>query len=1461
MNKINKLKRLLAVMAIFCLMVVSSQVKTYTHIGLKGLFEVLKIDDIGVAHALLHSSWIENMYQYAEGKPHMLVVGKRNREQWKSDQKNDAVANLIRKFWFRKSENHQLLPTKFGYLANIPNAWLGNFFGKLINYVYKGCPQHIEDGLVYEFLKYDPEYQQFKQEELVGLLRKVDERVNSLKDQKFDAFKKAKKIERDEINRLEKKYNMANLKIAITQASKRCKADTSLKFKDEKKKVESRFNSAGFYKALKATKKRIFRGITQEIQDEYCKNQANIKKIKAVIVRKLKKKRDAIKKALFTPIKKALEFCKTDRKYAPRIVESVLWALFFHKLDDLISMEEKIKAINSCIDRIGKEFKREGAEKLVKFYEQQDFVGFKERIEGLCRYYCVDECKQVDEMFESYDLALNFFIKRGKGFSPVIAQGQYGYEYESGKISQKRPDCYGAAILDVFSNLWYNKQKNAFDDSLFSEKVIQNGKGFQRLREALKYLYLADSKKIRPTEYTCKYKGRSFTSIEKLKNLGKISQEEIEALDITKIPVSYITRPEIRQEFFNIVSGLVDQGVVYCSKAGGNEKNFELECDVRNIIKIFNYFYGTTCSAASRCVPSLMRGSNGGEPGLPGEASAKTGRRIEELEGKGTGISTDARTIKFELANDKNVPNNVKISVTNNRGGTRFFMIMNISSGHTYFAVPLRDELSFSVRLAKGTQEAILQKKDQDNARCLSLFTVLASKKLLKNENWDLPTLHLLYYSLMMKTPETKLKIIQDVLERRLHNYDVFKGMIYNLVESFPVNDEYLRAALNNIIVKSGIYKKDSFFQQWIEKCTVNIFLYDIVENLDDYEQVLEIYNEFIEKIEDINEKQVIAVAIKRGYKKIAELIMKRQEFEVDKNPKLFDGKMLSAVIEYGFEDIALKIANHPQMDVEERDKGLILALKAGHKDVENIVSKIIEDSLFKADSSFVGQLLLTAVTKEYQKVALDIVKNPAFDASQALGEVHDGGDEVSYYSNGFSLSNNSFSYYSGNPWFREIFELALEKGYAKVAIKIMNNPQLGAEKRDYALMLALWRGAAEQNVQGKPLKKKHKNAVLKVLKSPTFKANSPFVGQLLLMVLTQGYQKVALRIVRNPTFDVSQGKIEITQLGEIYSNADGRDFVMGKVLALALKQSESSSCERQRRVCEDIAHKIMRDPEFTGWGTALVEIMKEEEGNKEIASRISKHFMFSPEWKNVGKALILALQNGFDKVVCNIVSHNRFKANFNYVGQALLLALTKGNREIALGIVNNCKFDASKGYWKVVTDPSSKSAGYNFVGDALIFALRSSENLPLSDIRSYDLFVSEVQDKFINSHNSRVKEMLKKEYKEIATRIMENPKFKDWGYVLYMLLKEGDTKIATKIVNDLRFDIDVRWAQKIIDYAQEFVRKNSEHKQELQELINIVERKIIEYKKLEDDEFDDEDSGEDFSDESEGEDSDDEEE
>ena len=268
--------------------------------------------------------------------------------------------------------------------------------------------------------------------------------------------------------------------------------------------------------------------------------------------------------------------------------------------------------------------------------------------------------------------------KTGK-LPPMAFSGACGYEYEQGKISRLVPDDHEIIFLNIISSLWYNSETECFDNSLFSEEVLRNGQGFRRLREALKYVYLAGQKGIKSYEYTCEYNGRKFTSLAKLKSLGKISKEEVEHLDISDVPVEYITRPQVRQEFFNIVSGV--PGAIYCSQSVSQERGHELKADAKNILAIFNYFYGT---------------------------QAET---VAEL---GESISTRERKIRFEEGDD------IRMIVKNFMTNIVFNIIIDISGCHMGLLISNEEVYLLEDRRERGTflnDTVCVAKENQDDER------------------------------------------------------------------------------------------------------------------------------------------------------------------------------------------------------------------------------------------------------------------------------------------------------------------------------------------------------------------------------------------------------------------------------------------------------------------------------------------------------------------------------------------------------------------------------------------------------------------------------------------------------------------------------------------------------------------------------------------------------------------------
>ena len=1276
LNFVNKLKnnfkKLLSIVALFCLLAISSQIKTYPHIPLKGLFEVLKKDDIGFGHTLLHSKWIENMYQYGEGKPPC------QERYWRPVFKNDEVANLVRKFWFRRSENHQLLPTQFGPFANIPNDQLGNIFGQLINYVYtlrqaslaKVGTQQDERELISELLEYD---QLFKQE-LTAFLRELHEQEYKLEDEKFNLLKQAKKLEQEKREELQKKYKMDELKDEIAQASKEWGKKKG--FSKKREEIEKIYDTARYYRALKEASEMAFEGVPKEIKSEYSKTQATIKKIDAAIVKMVKKKKDVIRKALFDPIHQAFMFCQTSKIYVPRTVEAILWALFFHKLEELRSRDEKIKAINDCIGAIDKEFKREefcNSGELKEFYTQENFEAFKTELAYRHSIWerptrervLLNASKQVNKIFGNYDFGLHYLIRGLTSglFSPVIGQGEYGYEYEPGKCSRTRPDCHETATLDVISLLWYNPKIRAFDDSLFSDDVLKNGKGFKRLLEALKYFYLADVKKIKAREYTCIDGNKKFTSLAKLKTLTektskggeklKITPEEVEQLDISQVPVSYITRAEVKQEFMNIVSGLVDQGVIYCSEVKGKGKIFELDSDVRNVLAIFNYFYGLRVE------------------------------QVEQLGDKQMGLSTEGRTLSFKKQDDEYAPNIITIHVEDNNE-ISFDMAMHIRGGHTFVSVVGRQNPGSKILIddvRKIILKKILDKFDPESEvsgekeRWVSIFTTLASPCLLKDETiaWELPISQLIYYASTLKTPEGKMKIIRDILEKHPQYYDSCKGMIYNLVDGIPLNDEHLRKTLSGFIGSLALYEKDSFFQAWIEKCTPVLFLRDITASYSmDWQMLPKVYNDFIEKIEDIHKYQLIKAAIGRDHKEIISLLIKGQDFIIDKDLRFLEDFMLQGFIKHGFEDIATRIVNNPQ---------------------------------YKHNRRLIYSALRLAIEKEYTNIALLIVKHPRFYVPEIIGDLLMLLTYKGSQSNETALKNEKCN----------LEGCALNNKYKEIALAIVSHHTFKADFSavGYYLLFALKKAIAFESSSSclSDQNNWYKEIALAIVNNPTFDASLGktyslgygfcYIGQALVLAFqNKGYEEIATRIMENEKFDGWGGALSFalqtlrqaplakvgTQQGERCREVataiiehpkcnlknDGKEigrfdkfkrYGAGKALVLALAQGH-----------KEIVAKIVQDLEFYDWENAMVFALQNER-YRSLAVKIPEYLHSIVSENHLKTILELAVSHDQKEVALKVMIHPDFQMTTDIMDSILKLAFEKEYREVILTIVNNEEF------------------------------------------------------------------------------------------------------------------------------------------------------------------------------------------
>ena len=776
--------------------------------------------------------------------------------------------------------------------------------------------------------------------------------------------------------------------------------------------------------------------------------------------------------------------------YAPRTTESILWALFFHRLDGFISLKAKIKAINDCLACIEPRFKnKECIGELTEIYTKKEI----EEFEQILLKFPADKQALRDDtnvspqggrevadfqialILQNYDIGFHYLLHLLVGaLPPVVTQGRYGYEYHPGIVSHTRPNCHETAILDFFSILWHDPVKRMFNNDLFDQRIIEGGQGFRRLRQALKYLYLADCKGIDAREYTCEHEAdvpkgaryrnnRSakqnvrFTSIAKLKSLERITQKEVEQLDISEVPVDYINRPEIKQEFFNIVSNI--PGIFYRSSIQDNkEPVFEIRSNELNLLKICNYFYGVEA------------------------------QRIDDLTGRIVGLSTESRTIAVRKKSKKDV---IRINVADQDNNTEFNLDIKLGKTHTSLVVFDREKKASSL-LQKGAAEYVIQKifhlPTDKRDRLTSLFTLLNTQKLLKNKMLfrHLPFLHLIFYSLGLKNSSVKIALLRDILKRHPYYYEHCKEMIHNLIQKLPQNNRDIKRQLVELIINTGFYKHP-FFEKYIKFKVLNdpIFFQDharvgdifwsalvnkcelvirgILENphCNSWEYLLVVVLE--NKQEDIamqivknpkfkanfkNSAKLLQLALEHGYRKVAAVIAKKMTGRGG-SKSIID--VFSIAIKKGYLEIALELAKHIDLSMSSYKVGKIFLQLLKAENIEIVLAMLNNPTLKMKPKGLFVKALLMILKKGDERLALSLVYHPLFDATLERGD--NDFDEEDF----FDAIEDSYSDEKRYNGWVKILMVALKGGYKQVAWTIVNHPKFGSkgDKMGEALVLA----------------------------------------------------------------------------------------------------------------------------------------------------------------------------------------------------------------------------------------------------------------------------------------------------------------------------------------------------------------------------------------------------------------------
>jgi len=1016
-------KLFLMFIAIFLISSVT-QIKTYPHTFLKNLFKVLKIDDIGFGHVLLHSNWIENMYQYGPGKaPSKTTTPERT--QAKSG--NDGVANLVRALWFRFDEAFSLQPSQKPEELSDIDVFDSKVFGKLIDLIYKFM---LKDQLEQKIIAIDPygaikgslreskhdpikiygELKKIKkeieQEELLGGEGKFETEIKDYFDvdgenlkEAYEQHEKALKDFRVGIKEIAKeKQELGKAKITDSEKIRKFEeiAKKEYSYRQgiiealskllkvsvgcwEDERLEDQLND--IIKRIKKRKelnkvlfsiKKPFQKVSKEVKNKIEHLKSKIKDIEV-------EEREFVRNvpglgSLVRRIKHALETSKGN--YVPRTVPGILWGFFFHKIEKLRSVGARLSALDACLDSISPEFKNQVS--LSSFYDEKDFEAFEEKIEDMS----ADE--QITEIFDNYDLALHYFINKLAGSFPArILQGSFGFEYEMEKFPvQPVPDCFETSFHDLFSILWYGREEKRFDNKLFSKDILENGEGFKRFREALKYFYLADKD---PSIDIKDFSVGPFTSLKKLKSLGKIKQEEVDALELSAIPIDFIKRPEIKQELMNIVSNILQ--VDYKSSVAG--KGFEVYPTIDNFIKVLNYFYGT---------------------------------KAENLEDLGKDLSLeDVREITF-ISKKVGDQDHIKVSVNDMVNSAIFDMIVEITPNHhAKLSVPARDRVALNI-LKEGIAQKLLAGVLKD-PRYATIFTLLTSFSLFAPDfNLSLPIFNLIYYSIDMKPVDNKLRLIASILFLYPQYYNSFKGIIENLIEKIPIDDDSLFLRLSEMLLKTTLFQEPS----------IKKFLQLILEKV------------IAGGSEDLKYK-LAKMILEKGFYNKGPFLKTFIQLATVNNDKFFENKanvrdILITSLEVD-NDIALKIMEDPRL-VNCCSHDLILAI-AFKQDNQDFIRKFFEDN--PGYKSWADVLSL-AIGRGWRDAANKIVQHKNFDASGSPGEAF-----LAVYKTDWSdvalglVKGKNFDF---DTKYNNAILWALDLGWDDVILACVNHPKFDANGR-----------------------------------------------------------------------------------------------------------------------------------------------------------------------------------------------------------------------------------------------------------------------------------------------------------------------------------------------------------------------------------------------------------------------------
>ena len=867
------------IICIFLIFLFNTPTNIKSHIPpIIGLHNVLQLDDIGLGQSLLHSKFVKNIYLYAP--------------------KEDPLRIVARTLWhiFWGAQEDQMLDTKKGPLAAITPA----IFGRIMQYVYTNPFNDAQLELVTRELLQTYEWPEKYKDHLPEEIKAVRNVTNLLKKELTLMDMQTKQTEETLRATIEK---LQETNIRFKQAVSLSKKEKSIEIQAINKTMKKK--SPEKRRAIQAVVKKIdkkyqiheFKTIKKEINEEIETLKQKVRKLqksKNNILNEQKNKKvelstkiyaleheDEIQRVVENTIKDLvakIRHALSSDLYPPRIAIGLLWAFFESKHKTITALQECLHEVKATIPSNKK-------------YEQNTYKDFEQEINDL------QATSQLKKIEQDYDRALHSLIQRVKSgaFPPQINMEKIGYEHETGKITDKFPDCFESSLLDFFSILWYNPVTEQYNSSLFSP-TVRSGIGFKKLQHMLQTIHLAEKIKLPERTYTLRDGFTEFTSFHLLKKqlaARGFFQENIETVKLSDISAQHICHPALRQEWVNALAHL--ETIAYHQP----EKQCELLPTVQNFIHALNFFYSTDATQLSD-FNTLLSYEN----------------RKQEF----------TRTISFELLQAERTTIIAHVHCVIKKVTLDFTIKLHMMAHHSYIDLPERNTQQSSVY--KTELAKLLANKLHQSAHTYHpltpFFILLAKKELLNTQTIENPKfIRLLYYSLNLTDPQIQLAVAKHALHNNLLQHKDIKRLVLRIKEMLKTDPQKEYQCIAHII-QSKAYQQHQVLHEYLLQNPSKTL--GVIANIKiERPQLNDLYKILIQKKADINARwepdgdALLHKTIKEDYQDIAQSLVAHRKTDINKTGKLKRTALHMAAI-IGNIPIMSQLLKHRHIKVNEKD-------------------------------------------------------------------------------------------------------------------------------------------------------------------------------------------------------------------------------------------------------------------------------------------------------------------------------------------------------------------------------------------------------------------------------------------------------------------------------------------------------------------------------------------------------------